>query len=263
MINITSKQQTWLKKKPIPAAELPNDQKAKIVQGRTIRDCRIIDRKDNHTFLELGFGLGKWWVYDDHWNGLTPDDEVKPYAIDGDLRYLRNFPYFYQQDNGSEGWRQCQTSSIAMCLKYLDVPGIKDDTDYLKLVNKYGDTTERDPHFKALADLKVSARFTYNADAQDIKDEISKGLPVVAGLLHHGTVSRPTGGGHFLVITGYSSTHWLVQDPYGMLDLVNGGWAERGSTSGRNVRYSFKNMNPRMFVGGGSDGWCWLNFKKI
>ena len=29
---------------------------------------------------------------------------------------LTGFPWFPQLDNGPEGWRQCQTSSIAMCL---------------------------------------------------------------------------------------------------------------------------------------------------
>lgn len=262
MIEITSKQQTFLKKQPVQSDTLPNDQKSKIYQGRSIKNCKILERRNNHTYLELGFGLGKWWVFDPHWDGLETPIGVKPYAIDGDLRYLRDFPYFYQQDNGPEGWRQCQTSTIAMCLKYLDVPGINDDIDYLKIVNKYGDTTHRDPHYKALAELKVHAKFTLSANEQDIKDEIDKGLPVVAGILHHGAVSKPTGTGHFIVITGYNKTHWLVQDPYGELDVVNGGWAARGAADGKNVRYSFRNLNPRLFVGGGANGWCWLNFRK-
>jgi len=262
MIDITSKQQTWLKKKIFPSAELPNDQKAKVHQGRTIRDCKVLDRKDRHTFLEMGFGLGKWWVFDPHWDGLVTETGVKPYATQGDLRYLRNFPYFYQQDNGPEGWRQCQTSSLAMCLRYLDVPGINDDKDYLKIVNKYGDTTHREPHIQALEELGVYAKFTLSADEQDVKEQIDKGLPVAAGILHHGAVSHPTGGGHFIVITGYDKTHWLAQDPYGALDLTNGGWAAKGAVSGKNIKYSFKTMNPRFFVGGGANGWCWINFKK-
>ena len=148
-----------------------------------------------------------------------------------------------------------------MVLKYLDVPQIKDDTDYLAYVNKYGDTTSRTPHISALKDLKVSARFKQTLDAQDVKDEISLGLPVVAGILHHGTAAKPSGGGHFIVITGYSDTHWLVQDPYGELDLVNGGWASTSRNAGRNQRYSFKNIDPRFFVEGKANGWGWYKFK--
>lgn len=261
-IDITSTSNTWLKKKIASSYELKNDEKAAVYMGRTIRNCTVLDKKDKHTLLEMGFGLGKWWIFDEHWRGLVTETKFNPYATEGDLRYLRNFPYFYQTDNGNEGWRQCQTSSIAMCLKYFDTPGINDDRDYLKIVNKYGDTTKRQPHFDALAELGVSAKFTTSADMQDVKDEIDKGRPVVAGILHHGTVSAPCGGGHFVVITGYGRDYWLVQDPYGELDLVNGEWLNTGPTAGRNQRYSFKNMNPRFFYGGGSNGWCWLNFKR-
>ena len=252
--NITSKQQTWFKKQPVAADTLPNDQKAKVYQGRTYPVKALLKQQDGHTQLDLG-SLGTWWVFDTHWLGLVP--EQKPYAVDGNLKYLRNFPYFWQQDNGSEGWRQCQTSSIAMCLKYLGVKGIKDDVDYLHYVNKHGDTTTREAHFKALADLGVTAAFKMNLDIKDIQNQIEKGKPVAVGILHHGTVDNPSGGGHFIVISGYADSYWLVQDPFGHLDLVGGHWLEQGPTSGKNQHYSFANMDPRLFVGGGASGWGW------
>jgi len=253
--NVTSKQQTWFKKQPVAADTLPNDQKAKVYQGRTYTVKAIIKQQDGHTQVDLG-SLGTWWIFDAHWLGLAPEE--KPYAVDGNLKYLRNFPYFWQQDNGPEGWRECQTSSIAMCLKYLGVKGINDDIDYLHYVNKYGDTTTRDAHFKALAELKVSASFQMNLDPIDIQEQIKKGKPVAVGILHHGTADTPRGGGHFIVISGYSDSYWLVQDPFGELDLVNGHWLEQGPTSGKNQHYSFANMDPRLFVGGGSNGWGWI-----
>ena len=200
--------------------------------------------------------MGRWWIYDDHWSGLTP--KLNPYAQDGDLRYLRNFPFFDQKDNGPEGWRQCQTSSIAMCLKYLNVKGIKDDTDYFKVVDRFGDTTTRDAHYKALEALNVSAKFYTNLEEQDIKDQIDKGKPVAVGILHHGTVDAPRGGGHFITISGYSNNYWLVQDPYGDLDLVNGIWENQSPGAGKNRHYSFKNLNPRLFYGGCANGWGWI-----
>jgi lysozyme len=263
LLTLKAKCKTWLKKSIKPAVDLPNNEKASIGTATTIRNCNVLDRKDKHAYVDLGFGLGKWWLYEPHWDGLETKPEVNPYATQGDLRYLRNFPYFYQTDNGPEGWRQCQSSSIAMCLKYLDVPGINDDVDYLKIVRKYGDTTWREPHFEAMKELGVTAKFIKDADAQDVKDQIDKGLPVVAGILHHGTVDYPAGGGHFVVITGYGKDHWLVQDPYGELDLIEGVWVKTGPTSGKNIHYSFKNMNPRLFVGGGANGWCWVNFKRL
>jgi hypothetical protein len=253
-VDITSKQQTWFKKEPVAADTLSNAQKAKVYQGRTYRGCVPVGYKDGHTKLDMG-PLGIWWVFNGHWLGLVP--EQKPYAVDGNLKYLRDFPYFWQRDNGSEGWRQCQTSSIAMCLKYLGVKGIKDDVDYLHYVNKHGDTTTREAHFKALDDLGVKASFKMNLDAKDIQNQIEKGKPVAVGILHHGTVGRPSGGGHFIVISGFSDSYWLVQDPFGELDLVNGSWLAQGPTSGKNQHYSFVNMDPRLFVGGGANGWGW------
>jgi len=263
LIEITSLQQTFLKKKPLPSIELTNEEKAKVYQGRTIRNCVVLDRKDNHTYLELGFGLGKWWVYDGHWTGILTQAAIKPYAVQGDLRYLRNFPYFYQRDNGADGGRQCQTSCLAMCLKYFDVPGINDDLDYLKYVNKHGDTTERFSHHGALKDLNFYAKFSMTVDELDIKKEIDEGRPVVAGVLHHGTVAEPKGNGHFVVISGYGKDYWLVQDPFGKLDLVNGTWQETGAVAGKNVHYSFKNINPRIFAEGGASGWCWIDLGRL
>ena len=254
-ITVTSKQQTWFKKQPVAASSLANDQKAKVYQGRDYIVNAILKQQDGHSQVDLG-SLGTWWIFNDHWLGLIP--EQKLYAVDGNLKYLRNFPYFWQQDNGPEGWRQCQTSSIAMCLKYLGTKGINDDVDYLRYVNKHGDTTTRDAQFKALADIGVAATFKTNLDAEDIKNQIKKGKPVAVGILHHGTAENPSGGGHFIVVTGFSDSYWLVQDPYGALDLVNGHWAAQGPTSGKNQHYSFANMDPRLFVGGGADGWGWI-----
>lgn len=171
---------------------------------------------------------------------------------------LTGFPFFSQQDNGPEGWRQCQTSAIAMCLCYLKVPGIKDDKDYLWVVQRYGDTTSQAAHRQALASLHVRARFRQNMTAAEVQAEIRSGLPVAIGILHHGPVSKPTGGGHYIAIYGFDTTHWIVNDPYGELDLVAGGWASQASNAGKGQRYSFRNLNPRFLPEGPASGWGWV-----
>ena len=165
-------------------------------------------------------------------------------------------PYFPQLDNGPEGWRQCQTSAIAMALAYLKVPGIADDLDYLRVVQRYGDTTEQQTHRLALEALKVRGRFRQNMTTGDILGEIKVGLPVAIGVLHHGPVTAPAGGGHWIVVQGFTDDHWICHDPYGELDLVNGGWAQQGP-GGRSVRYSFRNLNPRWLIEGPASGWGW------
>ena len=169
-------------------------------------------------------------------------------------------PYFWQQDNGAEGWRQCQTSSIAMCLAFLKVPNIKDDVDYLAVVKRYGDTTVQDVHRLALKALGVRARFRQNMTEGELLGELKAGLPVAIGILHHGPVSRPSGGGHYVVAIGTSgdSDAFIVHDPFGELNLVDGGWTSKTATAGKAVKYSRRNLLPRWLPDGPSSGWGWV-----
>ena len=174
---------------------------------------------------------------------------------------LTGFPWFPQLDNGPEGWRQCQSSSLAMCLAYLGVGGIRDDLDYVKVVNRYGDTTSQAAHQQALKALGVQARFVQNCTASQSQAEIKAGLPVCMGILHNGPVTAPTGGGHWIACYGFDATNggsWIVNDPYGEINLVAGGWSRIGEGSGRGQRYSYRNLNPRWLVEGPASGWAWL-----
>lgn len=170
---------------------------------------------------------------------------------------LTAVPFHPQLDNGPEGWRQCQASALAMCLGYLKTPGISDDLDYLRVVNRYGDTTQQQTHALALQALGVRARFRQNMTAGQLKAEIKAGLPVAVGILHRGPVSKPTGGGHYVVVYGFDETGWRVHDPYGELDLINGGWVKEGGLYGMALHYSYRNLNPRWLVEGDGSGWGW------
>jgi hypothetical protein len=185
-----------------------------------------------------------------------------PPAKESPIRPSRNpltgFPYFPQLDNGPEGWRQCQTSSLAMCLAYLDVAGIHDDTDYLRVVQRYGDTTSQVAHQAALKALGVKARFVQNCTAGQVQAEIRAGLPVAMGILHHGPVGAPAGGGHWIAAYGFDATSYIVNDPYGELDLINGQWLRTGGSTGKALHYSFRNLNPRWLPEGPASGWAWL-----
>jgi hypothetical protein len=175
---------------------------------------------------------------------------------------LSGFPYFCQisadGSDGAGGWRQCQTSSIAMCLAFLKARGIRDDTDYLKVVQRYGDTTSQVTHQAALRALGVRARFVQNCSASQLQSEIRSGLPAAIGILHHGTPQAPSGGGHWIAVKGFDLKSWIVNDPYGELDLLTGTWARTGGSSGEGLLYSFANLNPRWAVEGGATGWAWL-----
>ena len=168
--------------------------------------------------------------------------------------------YFWQQDNGPEGWRQCQTSSIAMCLNYLGVEGIDDDVDYLKIVQRYGDTTLQSSHAQAMNSLGVKNRFRTDGGKQDLINRLEAGHPSAIGVLHHGAlpVPGPSGGGHYICLIGSTDTHAIVLDPYGELNLVAGTWQATGEQDGNCVKYSWENLLHRWDLNNGTkDGWYW------
>jgi hypothetical protein len=171
---------------------------------------------------------------------------------------LTGFPYFSQLDNGPNGWRQCQSSAIAMCLAYLGVGNIRDDLDYLRVVQRHGDTTSQAAHQAALKELGVKARFVTSCSASQLQAEIRGGLPAALGYYHHGPVGAPSGGGHWLACYGFTPHGWIVNDPYGSCDLVRGGFEAKGGTSGKAQRYSYRNFNPRWLAEGAGSGWAWL-----
>ena len=261
-LSIKSKCPTWLKKEPKKHSELGIEEKAKIYPSRKIRRCRVIRSKNNHTLLDM-VGLGEWWVLDKDWYGLCTEACIKKYGIDEDLIYLREFPYFHKDENEEDENLTSHIYAMSMCLKYLDNPSVNTPMDYLSVVSKYGQSLSREANGMALEELGMKAKFTYSADPQDIREIIDTGLPVVASLLPRGSLTRPFGFAHYVVITGYGDGYWLVQDPYGQMDLLKGEWIDRSADAGRNIRYKSEYMNQRLFVAGGATGWCWVNFRKL
>lgn len=173
-------------------------------------------------------------------------------------RLLLKVPYMSQLDNGATGYQECQTSAIAMAVASLPAPPVADDLLYRKVVRQYGDTTIADAHRQALAQLKVPARFRMDATVAEIEEQIRRGRPVPLGMLHHGPVTKPSGFGHWIVLIGFDAVAWFVHDPHGEQDLRNGGWVKSGGTTGRSLRYSRQNLNPRAWPFGPRSGWAWF-----
>lgn len=166
-------------------------------------------------------------------------------------------PYYSQRDSSTaHAHRMCFSSSCAMLLEALKpgtLVGPNGDDTYLGRVFRYGDTTDSQAQIKALASFGIKARFITNGSFTVIEKQIKAGIPVPCGFLHHGHVSRPSGGGHWLTVIGFNQDAMVVNDPYGELDLVNGGYL---STKGAGLSYSRKNFGPRWMPDGPSTGWC-------
>lgn len=170
---------------------------------------------------------------------------------------ILSVPYEYQLDNQSgTGYRECFSSTCAMIARYYGK--VKSDDEYNKIRAKYGDTTNKDAQLAALRALGLNARFVTNGNAALLENEIRNGRPVAVGWLHKGTVSYPTGGGHWTCCIGFTPTYFVHNDPNGECDMVNGGYVSNRATSGKGVKYSRKNWLRRWECDGNNTGWAIL-----
>ena len=153
-------------------------------------------------------------------------------------------------DDGPQGYRQCFSSSCAMLARYWGK--VKNDTEYNQRRSQYGDSTSSEAQLRSLRSYGLTANFGTDGRPERLRAEIDAGRPVAVGWLHHGPASAPSGGGHWTVIIGYDDTGWIMNDPNGEADLVNGGYTP--NYNGKGLHYSFRNWNPR-WMPGGEGGW--------
>lgn len=165
--------------------------------------------------------------------------------------------YFSQRDSMTpHALRMCFSSSCAMMLETMKpgtLQGPNGDDVYLGRVLRYGDTTEANSQIKALQSFGVEAHMVRNGNWRTIEQQIDKGIPVPLGILHHGGVDDPRGGGHWICAIGYDADAIIVHDPFGDLDLISGNYV---TNWGARLRYSRKNLGPRWMCEGPNTGWA-------
>jgi len=165
-----------------------------------------------------------------------------------------NVPFFPQTDNYRDAQRTCNSSACAMCLEYFKpgtLQGAKGDDAYIQKVFAVGDTTDHSVQTKVLDSYGIKSRFSYNLSFADLDRELAAGRPVVIGILHRGTLSRPTGG-HMLVVIGKRGEDYVVNDPYGSL---NDGYTGP-VTNGRGALYKRSDLMYR-WLDNGKDKTGW------
>jgi hypothetical protein len=257
VIDIRSSQQTWFKKEPIPSSELTNDKLAKVHQGRDYKGCKVLQQKSGHTQLELPGGLGIWWVYDKHFEGLggvVIERKNENVSKDHISRRLLNVPYQSQRDNYRDASRTCFSSSCAMAVMYLKPDLIKNDDDYIRRVFAIGDSTSSSVQVSVLKSLGFKAAFKQNGTLDKLKYNIDAGIPVPVGILHKGPATAPSGGGHWICVIGYDDSRktFTVHDPWGEIDHKSGTYI---STNGKSLEYIYNLMKKRWTVEGVGTGW--------
>jgi hypothetical protein len=168
-------------------------------------------------------------------------------------------PYFYQRDSKTgHGERMCQSSAIAMRIEQIDPKILRDDDSYLSIVQRFGDTVSQTAHQKALSYLGLKHQFRQNGTEKMLCELLDRGIAAPIGILHKGSIASPTGGGHWITLIGYDEKFFHCHDPFGELDLLNGGYTKTGPTDGKNQRYTRKNLMKRWLIASQSDGWLWV-----
>jgi GH24 family phage-related lysozyme (muramidase) len=160
-------------------------------------------------------------------------------------------PYEYQLDNGPTGYRECFSSSCAMVARYWGK--IAGDHEYNRVRRQFGDTTDPKAQILTLKTLGLRATFEMEGTAALLENEIRSGFPTPVGWLHKGPATGPTGSGHWTVVSGFTPTHFIHQDPNGEADMANGGYVNH--KGGANIAYSRSNWLRRWLVDGPKSGW--------
>ena len=160
-------------------------------------------------------------------------------------------PYEYQLDNGPTGYRECFSSSCAMVARYWNK--IAGDYEYNRIRRQFGDTTDPRAQLLTLKTLGLRATFEMEGTTAILENLLRSGLPTPVGWLHRGPVTAPSGGGHWTVVSGFTPTHFIHQDPNGEANTQNGGYLN--NNKGANVAYSRSNWLRRWLVDGPASGW--------
>jgi hypothetical protein len=258
--SIMAFQNTFLKREPVPSDQLKNDQKVEVTTGKTYDIVWQSEEKDKHIKVSLAHNAGNWYVYAPHWVGLGLQQvEVEQSKPEPGKKVLK-VPYYSQRDNYRDSSRTCFSSSCAMLLKYMKPSSINNDDDYIRTVFTIGDTTDSSVQLKALSKYGIIARFVQNANQNDLRKQIDKGIPVPIGILHKGPSSAPSGGGHWICVIGYEANDkapgggwFIVQDPWGELDNSSGTYV---SNNGKELKYSYSMIRSRWEVEGTGTGWA-------
>jgi len=259
--SILAQRDTWLKRKPLASSALAAEEKLFVPKGSAhVWQTITMVPGETHYRVNLEAQPDKpWWMYPSHWKIINDPKPETQDSAEAAPRIL-NVPYYSQRDNQRDPMRTCFSSSCAMLLKYLKPNSIKSDDEYINTVYKHGDTTSATAQIAALEDYGVTADFKQNGSWESIDEQLDKGIPVPIGILHKGSVENPVGGGHWIIVIGRneSGTAYIVNDPFGDLNLIRGGYE---STNGNAKSYSKKNLGPRWLVESPHSGWYLKAYK--
>jgi len=176
--------------------------------------------------------------------------------IEPSIPKILNVPWYPQTDNYILPDSTCNSSACAMCLEFLkpkSLPsGPRGDDAYLRKVLQRGNSTDHAVQTIVLRSYGLNSVFRYDLVFDDLDKQLSKGKPIVIGIVHRGPESAPVGSGHMIVVIGKTSNgDYVCRDPYGSIyDGYTG-----PSSNGKQVIYKRKMLEKRFTVKHPKDGW--------
>ena len=253
---------TFLKKKLLGVTDLADSEKIFIKKDQAFYVTEYSPDRNQHLLLTLASPL----FAKDGKSQLQKVYAYEPHIkIDGDnLNKLIKLPVKYasQLDNDEvifgPGWRQCNTTSNTMLADYLlggeltekaQAQGFPEpESVYMRIVVKYGDTTDHDAQTWALKELGIESYFSYSLSAKDLLLSLKVNIPVVVGFAYKGS-------GHICIVVGHDPTNkvWLVHDPYGTRHGSSDSYDV--GVGGQYDSYSYDVMQQVFWDSGGESGW--------
>jgi uncharacterized protein YvpB len=141
-------------------------------------------------------------------------------------------PYHSQNNNLYNPSGACNVTSMAMCMNYHGIKPTKEtqlEDELYARIQANGWSRHEATDLEKLVNLYpgVRDRFTPNGTFKDIYAAIDAGNPCVV----HGYFTR---FGHIIVVKGYTSNSFIVNDPYGEWYS----WGYDKNVSGEGLEYS-------------------------
>lgn len=262
MLTVTIESNTFLKTRLLGSDDLADSEKIFIPQGQMPTVSQYAPDRNQHVYLVLVAPLTAK-------DGRTQIQQVYAYAphvkIEGDeTNQIIKLPAAYrsQLDNDQAifgpGWRQCNTTSNTMLADYLldgqltqmakEQGYPEPESVYMRLVAKYGDTTDHAAQTGALQELGIESYFSYTLSSKDLLLSLNAGIPIVVGFAYKGS-------GHICVIVGHDPLKrgWLVHDPYGTRHGASDSYDV--GVGGEFDLYSYDVMQQVFWDQGGESGW--------
>lgn len=225
---------TVFKKLPLQSKDLADSLKIDVKSGTKFELLAFSKEREHYkvTLKDTTLkGFNTFFVFREHIE-IVEDSKI---IVSDNIKnqVLLRVPYLRQLENFNNPTGTCNVTCAAMCLSFY---GVKPQNPKNRLPDEvynqciYNGWDIHDPLGikKVIEFYGLKDEFTYYSTITNLKIALTKGYPCII----HGYF---TTSGHIIVLTGYNSQGFIVNDPYG--EYYSEGYDT--SRSGKNLTYSY------------------------